>query len=35
VFVRVANGLIAHWREHQHVDDGRGWEEFTSGLQRS
>jgi ribosomal-protein-serine acetyltransferase len=32
VIVRVANGLIAHWREHQHVDDGRAWEEFTGGL---
>jgi hypothetical protein len=21
VIVRVANGLIAHWREHQHIDD--------------
>ena len=31
VIVRVANGLIAHWREHQHIDDVRGWEEFTSG----
>jgi ribosomal-protein-serine acetyltransferase len=32
VFARVANGLIAHWREHQHVDDGRSWEEFAGGL---
>lgn len=32
VIVRVANGLIAHWREHQHIDDARSWEEFTGGL---
>jgi len=32
VIVRVANGLIAHWREHQHIDDQRTWEEFTGGL---
>ena len=26
--VRVAAGLITHWREYQHVDP-RGWEEFA------
>ena len=33
VIVRVANGLITRWREHQHVDDKRSWEEFTDGLE--
>ena len=32
VTVRIAQGLIAHWREHQHIDDQRSWEEFTGGL---
>ena len=26
--VRVAGGLITHWREHQHIDD-RSWLEFA------
>jgi hypothetical protein len=29
VLVRLENGLISHWREHQHVDDGRSWEAFA------
>lgn len=28
--VRVAGGLITHWREYQHIDP-RPWAEFTSG----
>lgn len=30
VLVRVAAGLITHWREYQHVD-ARPWAEFISG----
>ena len=35
VVVEVANGVIALWREHQHVDEERSWEEFTGGIRRS
>lgn len=28
VLVRLANGLVTHWREYQHVDD-RAWEDFA------
>jgi len=28
VLVRVADGLITHWREYQHVDQ-RTWEDFA------
>ena len=28
--IRVEDGRITHWREHQHVD-ARAWEEFASG----
>ncbi len=28
--IRIEDGRITHWREHQHVD-ARDWEEFASG----
>ena len=30
VLVRLAGGLVTHWREYQHVDD-RPWEDFAGG----